>query len=952
MNITNKKVPLTVSLLVAALCNGVSAKQAPLSKLPSATPTHQTIDAPIDPLHNHSQRQLNLSSKQLSQVQKANCDTAGYATKTGQALVDHILTQASECINDLYTANATSFAAFQSANMVTVANGAAAMASTYSATNGPDTINNLYYFLRTGYYIQYYNSDNVPAYGSNVTNAVRQAIDNLVNNSDFYANSNQHGKNIRDAIILIDSAGENTRYIPMIKQWLTRWDQNYASSWDMRASVNGIFTILFRGHYLDSFKQATQNDVELIQKLGNFARQDWMLSTDALYLQENAAAEMARFLQYSNIGISSTLKQQVQLTLDRYDMTGTGKTVWLRIADQVDYWGRCSEYNICGFKEELEARVLPLTHTCSSTLKMRAEDITNAQFNESCNILSAQETFFHQMLQTNNTPVAGDKNTDLEMVIFNNSGSYKDHAGLFFGISTDNGGMYLEGDPTDVNNQARFIAYEAEWLLPEFHIWNLTHEYVHYLDGRFNLHGDFGASQTSTHKTVWWIEGLAEYISKKNRNDNAINAARTQKFPLSTIISNTYSSGTERIYTWGYLAVRFMFEKHPQDVIQLLELVRAGDYDGHLGMMQELGNSYDNEWNAWLLSVQSDDSIPTGLDGSDNGGSQALTNGEPRTGLQVATAGEDLNFYIDVPANATKLELKTFGGTGDVDLYVKRNAEPTDSSYDCRPYNGGNYETCTINNPVEGRWYVRLKAYSAFSNVSLTGSFTVSDDTGSEVELTNGVAQTGLSVANQGATLTFYIDVPENASDLNFDMLGGTGDADLYVSHGSIPSDNSYDCRPWKNGNTESCAFAEPQSGRWYVVVKAYNAFSGVNLTASYTESSAIENACDTSAAVESGNIEIGTATCIAGSNNNRYVYTYVPEGTTQLTIRTQHGSGNMDLYVRDTTWASTTEYDHYSNAADNTESIVVNNPASGWYYVTLAPNTEFGNTTLLITAE
>ncbi|PPJ44561.1 peptidase, partial [Rhizobium sp. KAs_5_22] len=84
------------------------------------------------------------------------------------------------------------------------------------------------------------------------------------------------------------------------------------------------------------------------------------------------------------------------------------------------------------------------------------------------------------------------------------------YAGAIFGIDTNNGGMYLEGDPSAPGNQARFIAYEAEWLRPTFEIWNLTHEYVHYLDGRFDMWGDFQAAMQQ--KTVWWVEGFAEYL--------------------------------------------------------------------------------------------------------------------------------------------------------------------------------------------------------------------------------------------------------------------------------------------------------------------------------------------------------------------------------------------------------------------------------------------------------
>ena len=100
--------------------------------------------------------------------------------------------------------------------------------------------------------------------------------------------------------------------------------------------------------------------------------------------------------------------------------------------------------------------------------------------------------------------------------------------------------------------------------------------------------------------------------------------------------------------------------------------------------------------------------------------------------------------------------------------------------------------------------------------------------------LTNGVPLTGLS-ASTGNSLDYTMSVPSGATNLSFTMSGGTGDADLYVKFGSAPTDTSYDCRPYLGGNAETCSFASPQAGTYYVRVKAYSSFSGVSLTGSYT---------------------------------------------------------------------------------------------------------------------
>jgi hypothetical protein len=100
-----------------------------------------------------------------------------------------------------------------------------------------------------------------------------------------------------------------------------------------------------------------------------------------------------------------------------------------------------------------------------------------------------------------------------------------------------------------------------------------------------------------------------------------------------------------------------------------------------------------------------------------------LGNGVPVTNLSAA-AGNSVNYTMTVPAGATNLQFATSGGTGDADLYVKYGSAPTDTSYDCRPYTGGSNETCTFVTPTAGTYYVRVKAYSAFSGLSLTGSYT------------------------------------------------------------------------------------------------------------------------------------------------------------------------------------------------------------------------------------
>ena len=85
--------------------------------------------------------------------------------------------------------------------------------------------------------------------------------------------------------------------------------------------------------------------------------------------------------------------------------------------------------------------------------------------------------------------------------------------------------------------------------------------------------------------------------------------------------------------------------------------------------------------------------------------------------------GTDNRFTMVVPAGRTSLSFAISGGTGDADLYVRFGAAPTLTTYNCRPYLNGNNETCTITNIQAGTYHVNVRAYSAYSNVSLVGRF-------------------------------------------------------------------------------------------------------------------------------------------------------------------------------------------------------------------------------------
>jgi hypothetical protein len=316
-------------------------------------------------------------------------------------------------------------------------------------------------------------------------------------------------------------------------------------------------------------------------------------------------------------------------------------------------------------------------------------------------------------------------------------------------------------------------------------------------------------------------------------------------------------------------------------------------------------------------------------------GETVLSNGVAVTGLSGA-GGSETFYRIDVPASQDTLSIVMSGGTGDADLYVRKDAPPTVTTYDYRPYKAGNDETVDVNHPAAGSWYIMVRGYTTYSNVTLKATYSASI---SVKPLTNGVPVTGLSGA-ANAELYYSIDVPAGSAKLEIVMSGGTGDADLYVKKGSLPTTTSYDYRPFQTGNNESVSADNPTAGTWYIMIRGYSSFSNVSLLASYTGGT-------------SGNeLKSGVpVTNLSGAAGNEKLYHFdLPAGQTSVVIKMSGGTGDADLYVKRGAAPTTTSYDYRPFLTGNDETVTVNAPAAGTWYVMIRAYSAYSGVTLVAT--
>lgn len=108
--------------------------------------------------------------------------------------------------------------------------------------------------------------------------------------------------------------------------------------------------------------------------------------------------------------------------------------------------------------------------------------------------------------------------------------------------------------------------------------------------------------------------------------------------------------------------------------------------------------------------------------GGGGGGGGELTSGQTATSSLSATGATEM-WTIDVGANAVSMHSVLNCGSADFDLYGRRGAEPTTSTYDWRGYTSGG-EDVTFSNPGAGTWYIMVRSYSGTGPYQLTVTIT------------------------------------------------------------------------------------------------------------------------------------------------------------------------------------------------------------------------------------
>ncbi|MEZ8583494.1 collagenase [Vibrio cyclitrophicus] len=702
-------------------------------------------------------------------------------------------------------------------------------------------IENLGEFVRAAYYVRY------NAQAEDFSKALSQRFAQSTN--AFLANTNalDQGREQVGAMKSLTLMVDNVKQLPLTMDAqlaaLRHFNQETAQDSQWVDGLNNLFRAMAGHAARDDFYDYMASHTQHIDTLAVFARDNtWALDTDASFLVYNAVRETGRLLASPDKSTKDKALRFMQQVMVQNPLGSEHDKLWLAAVEMMGYYAPdgLNGLDLEQAKRDLSMRVLPNRHECQGPAIIRSQDLTQAQSQEACDVLAGKEADFHQIANTGQQPVADDNNERVEVAVFGSKGSYTDYSAFLFGNTTDNGGQYLEGNPSEVGNVARFVAYRYA-NGDDLSILNLEHEYTHYLDARFNQYGSFNDNLAHGY-VVWWLEGFAEFMHYKQGYDAAVGLIRSGKMSLSDVLATTYSHDSNRIYRWGYLAVRFMIEEHPQEVQSLLALSRAGKFSEWAQQVKVLGLQYNGEFERWLDTVSSEPTKPTDpTEPTDptNPTDQAIVLAANQGVVLSGEAYSEQLFYVDVPENTTHFEVSIEGsalGQSDADLYMSYNKEAHYYDFEFSQYGNGSNEVVTFEPEASGyiqtgRYYMSIAGRTDFNDVKLLASLeteTLPPPAQEQDDLTPIIFESGqpqIITVHQRRYAAVY--VPEGVQEVRVWLTdkkatqSDTGNVDLFASRSYWPTVGKHEYTSNYTGSNEYLQIPVSEAGYLHFLLSA-----------------------------------------------------------------------------------------------------------------------------------
>ncbi|MEG3629737.1 collagenase [Streptomyces poriticola] len=489
-----------------------------------------------------------------------------------------------------------------------VSHRARALAAGHDGRNGSNLLEMFTYLHAVAYHD--FARDEIDVTDPPTTEAMRRAIHYFGTASRTFDATGTNARTLREALYAGSAPGLRHSQLGLIRKVLATMDQyhpetNQDPDWGGAAlaalSVN--YLGIYPGNDDRAFRALAARDTAYRESFRKFAQHTHLQGTRNEWTVRDALSEYARFGQIDSLrdGIVTDLGALLAPVVADW---GKGSEPWAKIASWLNHYDACEPYGVC--RDDIERELFPHTYTYDNgDLKVRT-GLDRATVDQLYYASKQVEAQFHRVLGTEE-PLAGDPNSTLNTVLYASRADYETYHPLLTGMGTDNGGIYIERGATFYTYQRR-VPQDSRLTLEEL----FRHEYVHYLNGRWAVHGFFGEGPWyQNDRTTAMDEGTAEFFDGATRDDGvAVRRSLVQsiiddtagggpRMTVDEILHATYEGDGFRFYSYAGTFFEYLWTERPGVLKEMYRHLRADDpaafdaWRGRLGRDPAVQREYD-----------------------------------------------------------------------------------------------------------------------------------------------------------------------------------------------------------------------------------------------------------------------------------------------------------------------------------------------------------------------
>jgi PKD repeat protein len=376
-------------------------------------------------------------------------------------------------------------------------------------------------------------------------------------------------------------------------------------------AYNRVFFYIFRASQPADAEwvNAIKNDSEFFSTLGSYACDAEIRASEELsFMASNAASELCRMASVPDL-----LPKVEPLLVNIINTYSDDSPEYLKAVEALKKHGNCATYGLChldpvAIKQAIIDKLFPNTWIFDDG-KMVVKTPLSYKQTEGLYYAATQVRAQVFRLLQRDTPVPGDPNETLTMVVYGTKDDYIKYQYLLNGLPTNNGGIYIEKGAT-------FYTYERT---PQQSIYSLEelfrHEYVHYLQGRYMENGFWGATEFfQNNRLTWWEEGMAEMFAGSTDSDGvkirdsfAWNIKRDGESAYMTpseIFSASYDSGFT-FYRYACMVWAYLMENDIETLRELSNYIYTDNISAFDNRLNQLKSdaSFNQAYKNYLNQV-------------------------------------------------------------------------------------------------------------------------------------------------------------------------------------------------------------------------------------------------------------------------------------------------------------------------------------------------------------